>query len=508
MAIVCPNPSCGKPLERDRANQFPTRCPACGKALRMRPAPSSVRSKNPAGATANDRASPAEADEFSLFGGNIAPLSERIARQASEPGSGRASAIGLLAAAGVLAAAGIAVWLLRNGANVGPQVAAKSVAVFQNVGRNYEISVEADTWRPDDAKAKSLGADLAFRHTAAVAWLVVASAEPSGKLPEIGELASNAEQWLASGLTETEPAIRTALALANEPASQIALRGKSSDQAVERRAIAGFSEGIGYRLALWSEAALDERVVADFESAVGKFRKLTTRPNWREALRNPSNLAEFRSEKFPYLLRAQRDLWRAAPELPIASRFADLKMIDKSRHANVVVSPREVRNLDALREAYVERAAREFGSANVVVRTHERDLKIAGRKAQRVVLAIADPTGDFVLDTSLLEAGNFIYQIEGRAPADRFTQFEPIFRAIVHSFEVVESMASKDVTAKDASVAQSVDKPKAPAALPKNETPAAPVNKKSAVAKETDKAKKAGEKGDAKAKRKSLDDLD
>lgn len=513
MALVCPKKECGKPLRRDADGKLPERCPHCGAAFRARKmadAGSRLPSRTDAAALL-DVDPNGRVEDAAPFGDPFAPLASRtsIGATASAGAAQRRSLI-LLTLGVVGIGIGVAIWLLVR--NSGAATAAGNVkaTTFQNVGRNYSFALDSAIWRADEARAQALAVDLAFAHRSGSAWLLVASEEARTAAASLDDLAAAAQRWVELGMTEFTPVSMVDCRLANQPAKRVSLSGKLDGQPADRQAIVAFAQGIVYRVALFRTATAERDALADFAAALPSFQLLAERPNWRESLRNPSNLVEFRSGKFPYLLRAARDAWKEAPDLPIASRYADLKLIDKTKQANVVVSPRETRNLDAFRDAYIARVQREFDGKNVAVRRAERDMKIRGRPAQKIVLEIAAPTGDFVLDASFLEVEPYIYQIECRAPAAQAASFEPAFQAIIESFETV-ALASPPKATASMPLAPKDEPPKArPPESPAKST--ATKNPMPQAKPETGgTAEKKPAKTDAKEKakkRKSLDDLD
>lgn len=502
MALRCPNPKCGKPIARDATGAVPGRCPECGVAFK------SSKAVDTPSARADDGETP--------FGDPFTSVAARTSIAAAVHQDRLPFRYGLFAVVGLVIA--VVAWFGYRSIQRGPVVADSTTkspgTTFQNAGRNYEIAPDEQIWKPDPVWAKQQGVDLAFQHQSINARLLVWSDENSAAVPSLGELADGTQKWLSVDVGKITRVERGDGRLADQPAVDVVIGGDVAGKTVFRKAVTTFAQGIAYCVAVWCDDGDSATGTADFDRARMTFRMLAERPNWRAALRNPSNLTEFRSTKFPYLLRAPRDAWRESADLPVSSRYADLKLVDRSKDANVVVSPRQTSNLSAFRDAYVARAQQEFDKDKVTIRLVERELKVGKRPAQRVKLAVNDPTGEFVLSTTFLEVDSWIYQIECRAPASKAASYEPAFQAIVESFELAALPVREPVAEIPPVQKPPTDSPgKVEVSVPKEKpATAAPAKNKSEPAKgKAEKKTDEKSKDDAKSKtnkRKSLDDLD
>jgi hypothetical protein len=146
--------------------------------------------------------------------------------------------------------------------------------------------------------------------------------------------------------------------------------------------------------------------------------------------------AVFASNKFPYRICVPPQTWHETPEVDTGSRFADLKLTDKSRNAQVVISPRETTDIDAAYSAYLSRQKKVY--ANVAVRSGDESLTVRGRPAKRVRMFAEFEADKFFFAATFIRAGKYVYQIECRAAADKFSDYEPIFARLVDGFEPID----------------------------------------------------------------------
>jgi hypothetical protein len=151
-----------------------------------------------------------------------------------------------------------------------------------------------------------------------------------------------------------------------------------------------------------------------------------------------NEVAVFESKKFPYRFTTPAGAWREVPDLQTDSRFDDLKLQDKSRLGEVVVTVRETKDLPGMRVRYVERQSRLYENKLRELEGSIEKLSIRGKPAMRTILIISNAGGDFMLHTTFIQGDGLVFQMQCRAPVDKREVYEPIFVKISGSFEVLD----------------------------------------------------------------------
>jgi hypothetical protein len=582
----CPN--CTETLHRGAGGDYPPQCPKCGVRIRAKSKSTTAAAKPPSPAPVEERvvrsfstrrqsapvaplpehpfASPpvveetfAESDQETL---NATPFSEPAALPAidganpfvppeeakKEAHSRPAEPINPFGAsevagpkvktpktglvkgivAGVLSAAilGVGGWYGRD---LFSKPISKDRPGFHNPGRNYVFYALPAPWKTDEKRAHIAGFELVLRRDDLRGWVTIRSELMKEESLDPKEVAEQVAARWKDRITDFKPSEQLAkMELANHDAIVVEGEGTLDGKPVRGRTLVLAAGGVKYLLSF--EGPLDEwdQLERDFALARENF-ELTGASVAPVKVLGENEVAVFESKKFPYRLTVPAGKWREVPDLQTDSRFDDLKLQDKARLGEVVVTVRETKDLPGMRVRYVERQSRLYENKVRELEGSIEKLAIRGKPAMRTILIVSNAGGDFMLHTTFVQGDGLIFQIQCRAPVDKRDVYEPIFVKITDSFEILDRPPTKEPSVDEAPKKPGTEKTAPPAegkteSEPMKATP--PPEKKELVAekkptpekkpaegekkKETE-PKKSGEgekKPDAPKKKKSLDDLD
>lgn len=469
MSIRCPHPNCGNYVEELSTGGYPSRCPHCGLLLQNRQRParrvrasgqeSGPEPRNPdantparrgfvaeladADACKTDRATDTVNDESAAnhdfpFGAEPVSLpASMLKRRRRRIDLTPWIIVGLL-----VVGVGAAIVFLSRGQFIEPRAAAPAAdgPIFQNVSRNYSIQAPNNQWKTSASSANQEKLEVALERREPRAWITVASGPMDESIASLGHLADTILAELNEQMVAYSDAGGSDAMLGGRPARKLSGTAEYLGSGVRVETFVMSFGGLWYRVMFLAPREQWESAVAQFELARESFAVLNEKPT--EVRSGESEMRAFASKKFPYRIRASRRTWRETPELDTGSRFADLKLTDKNRQAQVVVSPRETADLSALEAAYLARQKKTF--AKVAIREGAESLEVRGHPALRVKLLAEYNDDRFLLLTTFVRAGKFVYQIECRAPAAAAAEYEPLFVRLIDGFEVVERAPSAE----------------------------------------------------------------
>jgi hypothetical protein len=456
--------------------------------------------------------------EINPFGGTAVAVPN--SRQGNAAAIVRWSIIGVLAA-GVV---GVGAWF---GKDLFSKPASKDGPGYHNPGRFYVFYALPTPWQEDKGRAARAGFDVVFHRPDVHGWVTLRTEPVKDVVLDPKEAADvAAERWKERFADYVRDEKLGKAKLAGHDAVVIDGEATLKDVPIRARTLVLIAGGVKYELGLEAPIAEWDRLETDFAMARDGL-ELTGGEAAPIKTLGESDMTVFASKKFPCQLSAPARTWREVPDLQTDSRFDDLKIQDKARQGEVVVAPRETKDLPGMRVRYVETQTKRYENKVREVESNVEKLTIRGRKAIRTMLIVANAGGDFFLYTTFIEGDGLVFQIQGRAPVDKRDYYEPIFARIADSFEVLAKAPEppkKDETPEKTESPKSESPPTAKATDPpkmeekkttdpkpepaKSKEPEKKTEAKKDPAKETPKKDDAAKKPDAPKKKKSLDDLD
>jgi hypothetical protein len=423
----------------------------------------------------------------------------------------------------IASAAGVGVYF---GKDLFSKPVSKERPGYHNPGRFYVFYALPSPWKEDKARAARAGFDLALHRADLGAWVTLRTEAVKDVVIDPKDVADEAVvKWKDRFPDFKESGTLGKAKLASEDAVVVEGEGTLKDVPIRGRTLILIAGGVKYQLGLEAPVSEWEQLERDFTLARDSL-ELTGGAVAPIKTLGDKDVTVFASKRFPYRLSAPAKTWREVPELQTDSRFDDLKLQDRARLGEIVIQPRETKDLPGMRVSYLNIQTKRYDEKVREVETSIESLSIRGRKALRTLLIVSNTGGDIMLYTTFVQGDGMVFQIQGRAPVDKRDFYEPLFAQIVDSFEVLDkapeqpkkeeppaapeksepAKAEKTEAAnppmKAADAEKKADPPKKEAAKPSETTKPKEPEKKPIEKK--DDAKKT----DAPKKKKSLDDLD
>lgn len=437
--------------------------------------------------------------------------------------------------AGVLIAAilGVGGWY---GKDLFSKPLSKDRPGYQNPGRNYVFYALPSPWKEDPRRTNNAGYDLALHRADLGGWVTLRSELTKDEAVDPKEVVEQAAEKWKDRISDFKVSEHVGkMDLGKQSAVVVEGEGTLQGKPVRGRTLVLVAGGVKYSMGF--EGPVDEwdKLERDFAMARENL-ELTGGSTAPVKTLGENDVATFESKKYPelpYRLSTPAGAWREVPDLQTDSRFDDMKLQDKARLGEVVVTVRETKDLPGMRVKYVERQTKLYENKVRELEGGIEKLTIHGKPAMRTILIVSNAGGDFMLHTTFIQGDGMVFQIQCRAPVDKRDTYEPLFVKISGSFEILPRLA--DLPAKQAATAEKEKKaetekpaPDKPA-MEKPPESTAPDSKKVGAKAEEPKAKEekkaadkkpdegaaakkpsssAEKKPDASKKKKSLDDLD
>ena len=341
-----------------------------------------------------------------------------------------------------LTAAGAAYWLLASGTAGARSGVPADMLVVDNPSRSYRLAVPNDGWVRRDALAREDEHDVVFQAGERPAWLRMTSGPVAAGMRSLGELADATFARWAKDIPELRRGPVGSATVAGAPASRLTAGGRHEYRGEEQRLEAVVFEAGGhwYRLTLAATPDLFPEVRPALDRCVEHFRLLDGES---PAAPPASSVRTLVRSETQYSLTVPKDQWRENEDLPGVSRFADMKLADRSGKATIVVTPRRTDDLAAFQNAYVNREQRLTGG-ELAVREVDPGLTVDGRQARRIQVRIDSDFGVATALVTFVAGDSYQYQVECRADAADYPQFEAAFRDIVATMKVGPQQPSAD----------------------------------------------------------------
>jgi len=373
--------------------------------------------------------------EIKLIAPNNNPFgsSEVAAAPAGAPKTGVVKAV--VAGVLVLGIAGVGGWYAKD---LLSKPTSKERAGYQNPSRNYVFYSLPSPWKEDAKRANIAGYELALHRADLGGWVTLRSEITKEESLDPKEVAEQvADKW-KERISDFKPSGQLAkMDLAKQPAIVVEGEGTINGKVVRGRTLVLAVNGVKYLMGF--EGPVDEwdKLERDFSLARENLELTGGSPTPVKML-GENEVAVFESKKFPYRFTTPAGAWREVPDLQTDSRFDDLKLQDKSRLGEVVVTVRETKDLPGMRVRYVERQSRLYENKLRELEGSIEKLSIRGKPAMRTILIISNAGGDFMLHTTFIQGDGLVFQMQCRAPVDKREVYEPIFVKISGSFEVLD----------------------------------------------------------------------
>ena len=309
---------------------------------------------------------------------------------------------------------------------------------YQNPGRNYVFYALPAPWMEDAKRANIAGFELALRRDDLHGWVTIRSELMKEDVLDPKEVAEQVAMKWTDRIPDFKPSQKLGrMDLAKHPAIVVEGEGTLDGKPVRGRTLVLAAGGVKYMMGF--EGPLDEweKLERDFALARESF-ELTGGTVTPVKTLGENDVAGFESRKFPYRLSVPAGAWREVPDLQTDSRFDDLKLQDKARLGEVVVTVRETKDLPGMRVRYVEHQARLYENKVRELEGSIEKLSIRGKPAMRTILIVSNAGGDFMLHTTFIQGDGLVYQMQCRAPVDKRDVYEPIFVKIAGSFEILD----------------------------------------------------------------------
>ncbi|MGL5097335.1 MAG: hypothetical protein ACRDD1_17245, partial [Planctomycetia bacterium] len=311
-------------------------------------------------------------------------------------------------------------------------VAAATGPEIRNIGRNYVVQGPTSDWTVDATETTA----AVLKRPDVDGVLRIESGPTGGSFKLANFIDDTVTSW-EQELSEIERLPEEPTTLGGASATLVPVLATLHGVKVRREATIATAAGLWYRFIRTAPVDEEKKVGPEFALAKASFKFLGVDPGDLSAgaTKTPGLVA---SGKHPYQLRGLAKRWKEVPDLQVLSRFADVKLSDGD-DGFVVVSCRETTDLDAMKRLYVGRQKRIHKTGTVTVREPTEELTLADRPAQRLRVFIDDEAvGKIFLMTTFVVDKDMIYQIEGRAPADKAVDYEVAFGEIGKVFEIVD----------------------------------------------------------------------
>jgi hypothetical protein len=341
---------------------------------------------------------------------------------------------GIVAGVLILAVGGVGVWVGQDLLKGPPP---KERPGFVNPGRNYVFYALPSPWKPDEGRAVRAGYELVLHRADLGGWVTLTTEVVKDEPLDLKEVAEQVGSRWKDRVPDFTPAETLGrIRLAGLDAVSVDGEGTLDGKPVRGRTVVLVAGGVKYLMGF--EAPVDEwdKLERDFALARDSL-ELTGGTAAPATTLGATDVLAFESKKFPYRLSTPPG-WREVPDLLTDSRFDDLKLQDKARLGEVVVQPRETKDLPGMRVRYVETQQRRYESKVREVESAIEKLTIRGRPAMRTLLIVQNAGGDFMLYATFVQDGGYVYQIQCRAPVEKRDAYEPLFEKITSSFETFE----------------------------------------------------------------------
>jgi hypothetical protein len=456
---------------------------------------------------------PIRIDDSNPFGGSVSTVAPR---------KSHATAIIRWAVVGTLTLGlgGLAVW---TGIQLNQNKNKTHRDGFYNPDRGYVFYSMGPAWPQDQGRAVRAGFDLVFHRKDMNAWITLRTKEIKETTPTLKEATEEAaafwqdrvQNFAVTGpFTKTTLSGRAALVLNGE--------GTLDGVAVRGQTVCTMTDRMIVHLNFEAPTETFEQAAVEFARA-RKNLEITGEITDGTKEIGTDAMQVFASKKYPYRLTAAAKNWREVPDRQTDSRFDDLKLLDRTRTAELTVAPWKTDDLPGMRVRYISTQQRRYDNKVREVENSVESLNIRGRKALRTLLVVTTLGGETILHTTFVKGDGLVFIIQGRAPVDQRGVFEPMFDKIVDSFEVLDHVPAAPATEKTPEEPTEATKPadepppmpvqktkteEAKKPMPEPPKPSPQLNEKKMAEKSAPKTSEKTPTETPKTKRKSLDDLD
>lgn len=143
-------------------------------------------------------------------------------------------------------------------------------------------------------------------------------------------------------------------------------------------------------------------------------------------------------KKYPYQIVVGKS-WKENDRLQ-GSLLADLKLISADHHATVIVSAAKNTTAEDRLRKFIHRKEKQFDKVTLQTPADGEPAEVAGWPALRIAATVeSDVVKSDVVTSVYFKAGEYVYEIECRTPAERLQQFESEFAEIIRSFKSLDA---------------------------------------------------------------------